>query len=123
MNGPFKAGTNDVKLFLKKGLNQKLQEADRRGIGDGGYCGHAVQSSTPNAHDSKEVKMFKGRALKRHERFNGYTKAFDCHSGCFQHSVNWFANCFEAVCVICHYQIENGNDLYDILIEDPFVVV
>jgi hypothetical protein len=118
MNGPFKAGTNDVTIFKNNGLKQKLREAGKRGIGDGGYNGHAAQLSTPNSHDSKGVKTFKGRALKRHERFNGYTKAFDCLSGRFRHSVDRFATCFEAVCVICQYQIENGNDLYDILIED-----
>jgi hypothetical protein len=64
------------------------------------------------------VSRFKSRGLKRHERFNGYTKAFDCLSGRFQHSTDRFANCFEAVCVIYQYQIENGYDLFDILIED-----
>jgi hypothetical protein len=118
MNGPFKAGTNDVKIFKQKGLKQKLRETGKKGIGDGGYGGHTAQLSHLNSHDSKEVKTFKGRALKRHERFNGYTKVFDCLSGRFRHSVDRFANCFEAVCVICQYQMENGNDLYDIHIED-----
>ena len=38
--------------------------------------------------------------------------------GRFRHSIKRFEDCFEAVCVICQYQIENGYDLYDILIED-----
>lgn len=58
-------------------------------------------------------------ALKRHEHFNGYTKTFACLSGRFHHhSVVQFASCFEAVCVICQYQMENGYPLFDILIED-----
>jgi hypothetical protein len=57
-------------------------------------------------------------ALKRHETFNGLTKFFDCLSGRFRHSVDRFKNCFEAVCVICQYQVELGNPLYDILIPD-----
>jgi hypothetical protein len=87
-------------------------------IGDGGCNGHPEEISSTNAHDSKEVKCFKSRALKGHEHFNGYTKAFGCLSSRFRHSTDCFANCFEAVCVICQYQVENGYDLYDILLED-----
>jgi hypothetical protein len=118
MNGPFPAGLNDITIFTKKGLKQKLKSCGKLAIGDGGYNGHPEEISSTNAHDSKEVKRFKSRALKRHERFNGYTKAFDCLSGRFRHSTDRFANCFEAVCVICQYQVENGYDLYDILLED-----
>jgi hypothetical protein len=85
------------------------------------YGGHADQLSTLNAHNSKEVSRFKSRGLKRHERFNGYTKAFDFLSGRFRHITDRFENCFEAVCVICQYQIENGYDLFDSLIEDSML--
>jgi hypothetical protein len=118
MNGPFKAGQNDKKIFAEKGLKEKLRSLGKRGIGDGGYSGHPDELSIPNPHDSKEVARFKSRALKRHERFNGYTKAFDCLSGRFRHSTGRFKNCFEAVCVICQYQMENGFELFDILLED-----
>jgi hypothetical protein len=97
MNGLFPAGTNDVTIFAKKGLKALLKRLGKRGFGDGGYSGHADQLSTPNAHDPKEVSRFKSRGLKHHERFNGYTKAFDCLSDRFQHSTDRFANCFEAV--------------------------
>ena len=90
MNGPFPAGSNDVKIFIQKGLKQKLLEVGKRGIGDGGYNGHQRAVSTPNAHDSKPVKKFKGRALKRHETFNGLIKEFDCLDGRFRHSVKRF---------------------------------
>jgi hypothetical protein len=83
MNGPFPASTNDVTIFSKKGLKALLKRLGKRGLGDGGYGGHTDQLSTPNANDSKEVSRFKSRGLKRHEQFNGYTKAFGCLSGCF----------------------------------------
>jgi hypothetical protein len=118
MNGPFPAGSNDLKVFKKpEGLKAKLRAVGKRAIGDGGYRGHTKEINTPNAHDSKEVKTFKGRALKRHEKFNGYTKNFDCLKGRFRHSVDRFACCFEAVLVICQYQMENGSPLYEVLIE------
>jgi hypothetical protein len=118
MRGPFKAGLNDVIIFTKKGLKAKLRATGKMAIGDGGYSGHPYQISTPNWHDSKKCNKFKSRALKRHERFNGLTKAFDCLSGRFRHSVDRFKNCFEAVCVICQYQVETDSPLYNILIEE-----
>ncbi len=118
MNGPFKAGLNDITIFTNKGLKEKLRANGKKAIGDGGYSGHSQQISTPNSRDSKQVKKFKSRALKRQEKFNGMTKNFDCLSGRFRHSVDRFKNCFEAVCVICQYQIENDRPLYDVLIDD-----
>jgi hypothetical protein len=119
MKGPTKAGGNDLSVFLqKKGLKKKLIATRKKGIGDGGYGGHPCELSTPNSHDFKEAKKFKSCALKRHEKFNRPTRHFDCLSGCFRHSVDRFKNCFEAVCVVCQHQMENGSLLYDILIED-----
>jgi len=118
MNGPFPAGESDNKTFKTRGLMKKLEETGKRGIADGGYPGHPQLLSTPNNHDSKAVKKFKSRALKRHEKFNGMTKTFGCLSGRFRHSIDRFTHCFEAVCVICQYQLENGEPLYDIMIEE-----
>lgn len=122
MNGPFRAGLNDVTIFTKKGLKAKLQACGKKAIGDGGYSGHTQQMSTPNSHDSKQVFKFKSRALKRHEKFNGMLKTFDCLSGRFRHGVDRFKNCFEAVCVIAQYQMENNRPLYDVLIDDGIMV-
>ena len=60
----------------------------------------------------------KSRALKRHENFNNMTKRFGCFSGRFRHRVEQFATCFEAVSVICQYQLEDDMPLFDVLIED-----
>ncbi|MEL7342975.1 MAG: transposase family protein [Bacteroidota bacterium] len=120
MNGPFKAGVNDVKIFSERGLQAKLAECRKKAIGDRGYRGkeYEKQVSTYNAHDSRNVKKFKSRALKRHENFNGMTKRFACLHGRFRHGAGQFATCFEAVAVICQYQIESTQPLYDVLIED-----
>jgi hypothetical protein len=119
MNGPFRAGLNDVQVFKNEGLKAKLRHCGKMAIGDGGYGGHPYQCSTiKNHHDSKAIRKFKSRALKRHERFNGLTKAFDCLSGRFRHGEARFKNCFEAVCVICQYQAETDCQLFNILIEE-----
>jgi hypothetical protein len=117
MNGPYPAGDSDLRIFKRRGLKKKLTEANKRGIADSGYPGYPTLLSTPNNHDSKEVKRFKSRALKRHENFNGMTKTFDCLSGRFRHGSKRFETCFEAVCVVCQYQLENGHPLYDVLID------
>jgi hypothetical protein len=118
MNGPFKAGKSDVSIFRDYGLKDKLRSIEKKAIGDQGYVGHPNECSTYNAHDCRGVRKFKSRALKRHENFNNMTKRFNCLSGRFRHGVNEFATCFEAICVICQYQLEDDMPLYDVLIED-----
>ena len=118
MKGPTRAGSNDIANFVNGGLQQILMETNKKAIGDAGYPGHHATVSTPNGHDNTSVAKFKSRALKRHEKFNGMTKNFDCLSGRFRHSVSRFGTCFEAVCVVCQYQMENGRPLFNILIED-----
>ena len=76
MAGPFKAGKNDLNIFTLAGLKERLLQLKKKAIGDGGYSGHQEAISSPNTHDSRPVKLFKSRALKRHEGFNGMTKSF-----------------------------------------------
>ena len=120
MNGPFPAGESDSRVFKRHGLKHHLQSKGKRGIADGGYPGYARLLSTPNNQDKPEVRRFKRRALKRHETFNGMTKVFECLQGRFRHGVDRFATCFEAVAVICQYMIENGEPLYDIVVDGMF---
>ena len=118
MNGPFKAGMNDKFVFTEKGLESKLLEIGKKAIGDGGYGGHQEAISAPNRTDSYSVRKFKSRALLRHETFNGRTKRFHSINSRFRHGPQQFAKCFEAICVICQYMIENNEPLFDVLIED-----
>ena len=118
MNGPFPAGTGDRNIFrLKGGLQSKLKAIKKKGIGDSGYVGDDDELSTQNpAYDCKVVRKFKSRALKRHEKFNGMMKEFECLKGRFRHSVDQFKTCFEAVAVVCQYKIETESPLWDILV-------
>lgn len=118
MNGPFRAGTNDARIFRDGGLREQLEADGKKAIGDRGYNGYHAQCSTYNAHDRKQVRKFKSRALKRHETFNFMTKRYKCLDGRFRHGVSRFAACFEAVCVICQYEVEHNMPLFDVLIED-----
>jgi len=59
----------------------------------------------------------KGRALARHEKFNGQLKNFACLSEHFRHGndgaqmFDKHKMCFEALAVICQHQLENGSPL------------
>lgn len=119
VKGPFPAGKNDAYVFnVKGGLNEKLLSIKKKSLGDKGYSGYRQTMSVFNAHDSRNVKKFKSRALHRQEVFNNMTKRFKILRGPFRHGVDSFPSVFEAVCVLCQYQMENGEPLYDILIED-----
>ena len=117
MNGPFRAGRNDLNVFTQEGLEERLRILGKKSLGDGGYAGHHETVSSPNAHDSYQVKRFKSRGLKRQEDFNGMTKVFNILKHRFRHPLHKFPVAFEAVCVICQYKIESDEPLYDILVE------
>jgi hypothetical protein len=106
-----------VQIFLNHGLKDKLLATKKVAIGDGGYSGHPEVVSSPNPLDDYDVKLFKSRALKRQEKFNGHIKTFRSLEGRFCYSIGRFKSVFEAVCVICQYQIETDKPLYDILVE------
>jgi hypothetical protein len=55
--------------------------------------------------------MFKSRALKRHENFNGMTKLFSILSGHFPHHGDKIEQAFVAFCVVCQFKLENEMPL------------
>ena len=113
MNGPFPAGKPDITIFREEGgLKDKIPDG-KRVIGDKGYRGEKDIMALPNAHDTEEVRMFKGRARARQEGFNAKVKNFNALEHRFQHKIEKHQTAFEAACVICQYQLENGSALFD----------
>ena len=115
MNGPFPSGKHDINVFRERGgLKEKIPPG-KKVIGDNGYRGEPGIISTPNnRHDTLEVRKFKSRARARHESFNARIKIFQCLNARFRHGIEKHQICFEAVCVICQYQLENGSPLFDV---------
>jgi hypothetical protein len=101
INGPYRAGMNDLNVFHLPGgcLKEKLTETGMRAIGDNRYRGEPNLVSTPNnAHDSKPVRRFKSRARLRHETCNGMTKVFEIiQAGHFRLSETKFKKEVEAI--------------------------
>jgi hypothetical protein len=118
MNGPYLAGTNDITIFRKEnGLKDRLEKLGKKAIGDFGYRAEPKYVSFPNSHDSKSVALFKSRACKRHENFNGMLKEFDSLAGRFRHDEDKLKLAFEAVAVLCQYKLENELPLYHVLVQ------
>lgn len=115
-SGPYEAGDwNDIKIFGKKGLKDKLKSLGKKVIADKGYKGCPRLISLPNSYDSKKVSQFKSRARCRHEKLNGKIAEFECMNNAgFRHTKEKLQACFEAVAVIVQYKMEMGEPLYDI---------
>jgi len=110
--GPSKASTPDITIFREELINKI--PAGHFCIGDKGYLGEIDKIMTPNSHDTPEVRKFKGRARARHETFNKMLKRFECLDERHIHKEPQQAVIFEAVLVICQYQMENGEPLFDV---------
>mmetsp|Transcript_49 Transcript_49/g.73 ORF Transcript_49/g.73 Transcript_49/m.73 type:complete len:339 (+) Transcript_49:84-1100(+) len=115
MNGPFPAGMSDQKIFKEEGLQEKLVALGKKAIADSGYSGPQI-STRNEAYDSDSVRIFKSRALLRQEKFNGRMKTYESLSSRFRHEEDKFKSVFEAIAVLCVYEMENGMPMYDILI-------
>jgi hypothetical protein len=96
---------------------KKVMPEGKRAIADNGYRGEKTHHiAPPQANDSREVKQFKNRVRARHETFNGRIKVFNILSGTFrvvQHKKQKHKTVFEAVCILCQYDLENGHALFE----------
>lgn len=73
--------------------------------------------STTSCEHNEEVKEFFARAKSRQESFNTQIKFFNILSSCFQHGkgvankLEFHKICYEAVCVLIQYEMENEHTL------------
>jgi hypothetical protein len=83
-------------------------------VADNGYRGVPTKARTSNSLDTTDVRVLKRQAKARHESFNGRLKNFAVVRERWRSSINKHGIAFEAVCVICQYQLENGSPLYEV---------
>ena len=134
--GPKPASTHDITFFRggkEVGKNKKKNEAvwdknalyfqipdGKRLIGDSGYKGEPSKISVTSREHNEDSKIFFGRAKSRQETFNTRLKFFDVLAGRFRHGkqpknkMELHKTCFEAVCVLVQYDMENGHPLFEI---------
>jgi hypothetical protein len=109
---------NDMGAFRHpRGLKNKMPYGTKA-IADKGYRGEEVDDgiiSLHNSLDSDEVRTFKSRARARHENFNGRLKRYGVLEGTFRHHVDKHETCFNAVLVLCQYEMEGALEHRTIL--------
>ena len=96
INGPFKAGKNDIGIFRsEQGLESKIPE-NKYALGDSAYKS-SNKATFKKKIDSKELRDFKNRALARHETFNGRIKNFGSLANRWRHCIKKHKSVMEAV--------------------------
>lgn len=113
VNGPFPAGKPDREIF-QEGLLQMIPKG-KKVIADAAYLSQEMPMlRISNKTDSKEVALMKRRGKARQESFNAKVKKFKAMAETFRHGESKRPICFEAIVVICQYQIERSAPLFDI---------
>jgi hypothetical protein len=118
IKGPFPASQHDITTFRSKdapgeGLIDKIAEG-KRAVGDSGYQGEPNKITITREGHSKELKKYLGRVKSRHETFNSRIKSFKVLDTAFRHGFKQHQQCFEAVCILVQYDIENGHGLFEV---------
>jgi hypothetical protein len=115
MNGPLPAGDHDINVFRDKGLKDKIPAGKRPLVTMDivermPSSVHLMHMMKPK-YESSKVALDES---SRHESFNAGLKAFWCFDVRFRHGIENHRIVFEAVCVICQFQLENGSPLFDV---------
>jgi hypothetical protein len=118
IKGPFDASTHDITMFRNEdedGENLKSKmPTGKRGIGDSAYKGEPDHMTTHRDNHSKDVRKFINRVRARHENFNARIKNYRILADRFRSDRSHHKIAFEAVCVLCQYDLENGHPLMEI---------
>lgn len=106
----------DMDVFYSE-LGHKIP-VGKKVIGDKGYRGEPEVITVANSFDSDEVRNFKNRARARQEAFNSKLKKYNCLSHKFRHKFAKQFVCFDAVAVLCQYEMEGpagiSKPLFDV---------
>ena len=110
-----KTSSNDRQNFVQNGLRDRIPPG-KIAITDRAYRGKGGDNkvSAPNSFDAAELRTFKARARMRQEAFHGRLKRMSCLTAQFRHGRKRHATCFEALCVLCCYEMELVSALFDV---------
>jgi len=107
---------NDRQNFIEPGGLRERIPNGKKVIADRGYrgAGGDAKVAQPNSFDSDALREFKARGCLRQECFHARIKLFKALDGKFRHSREYHQTIFEAVCVLCVYEMELVNPLFDV---------
>ena len=112
MKGPFDASVHDITMFRSE-LEERLKKDKKQGIGDSGY--RAGENMTVHRKNhTKDMTNFINRTRARHENFNARIKSFNILSERFRSDRKRHRTAFEAIYVLCQYDMENGHPLMEV---------
>jgi len=116
LRGPFPAGKGDDDMYRE--ALKAMVPPGKKVIADRKYSCFPDTVSAPNRQDHDDVKEFKRRCMARHESLNRLIKGFKCMSTPWRHSRNKHVIFFEACCVMVQYNLDCGDELFDVLPAD-----
>lgn len=111
VRGPHKATAHDLSVF-RDGLLARVPPG-KKVIGDSIYTGEECLCNH-SSFDSDAVRTFKARVRARHETFNERLARFECLKNCWRGKIRMHKEVFEAIAVLCAYQIRDEEPLFPI---------
>ena len=114
-SGPWLPGVyNDIAVFKKSGLKEKLLKSKEKAEADDGYVGEENTIRHPSYARSEEDFIAKAKARKRHETVNGRLKKFKALSELYRHDIGTHSYVFQAVVVLVQLSFNNGEKPYQV---------
>jgi hypothetical protein len=112
INGPFRAGQNDITISRTALLG--ALDREETAVADSGYKGEKHHIRTPTVGTAKEIKM-QDLARARHETVNSRLKIFRVlGADYYRHGLIFHSSCFRAVAVITQLTFENGGEPFQV---------
>jgi DDE superfamily endonuclease len=125
IRGPFPASAHDLTIFRggtkddpkdPEALIFKIKQG-QKAVSDSAYVGEALadgKASVSRRGELVELQVHKSRSKARQETFNARLKTFNVLEDRFRHGFDRHKTVFEACTVLCQYDMENGNPLFEI---------
>ena len=113
-NGPFPAGTPDLKIF-RQDLKKQLKNGERVEA-DKGYRGEPTKIDLPqeNIGGLQSQMLVKKKVRARHETVNARFKEWGALKNKFRHKISRHRSVFRAIAVLTQLKIENGYPLFQV---------
>ena len=107
---PYRGSVHDSTIF-KRALRNLVPDGCCV-IVDSAYGIEDDKVAPVSEYDDAPVTDFKKRVKSRHETGNKRIKDFAITSTCFRHQLDFHSACFDAVVVLCQFNVENGENLF-----------
>ena len=122
INGPFEPGIyNDIAIF-RSAIMGELEEGERVEADDG-YIGESPRyvKCPKSIAQRADTEVMQTMVRRRHETVNRRFKQFGVLKQKYRHDLRDHGDVFRAVAVVTQLSIQNGEPLFDVDYEDPYL--